>query len=192
MHQLICFQLVAVYCQVQQHSRQFYQERSFCKFYLTANNCLSYPVITKTTSRTHFQKTPKPKPSKKGGPSKKDKETIDETKLAPLTEIPDMFLDMVKNRPEFKDTINQIGGRQLRVATMCLSVFFYPLQLEFPRKLTRYHSGTKLPLLALGLIATSVKQLWGKHFRVRHVFSCEIEPFKQAYIEQNFQPPILF
>ncbi|PLW39290.1 hypothetical protein PCASD_05314 [Puccinia coronata f. sp. avenae] len=119
-----------------------------------------------------LSKTPKPKPSKTGGPSKKDKESIDETKLAPLTEIPDMFLDMVKNRPEFKDTIDQIGGRQLRVATMC--------------------SGTESPLLALGLIATSVKQLWGKDFRVRHVFSCEIEPFKQAYIERNFQPPILF
>ncbi|KAA1132444.1 hypothetical protein PGTUg99_009453 [Puccinia graminis f. sp. tritici] len=117
-------------------------------------------------------KIPKPKPTKIGGPSKREKETIDETKLAPLTEIPDMFLDMVKNRPEFKETIDHLGGRHLRVATMC--------------------SGTESPLLALGLIAKSVKQLWGKDFRVQHVFSCEIEPFKQAYIERNFQPPILF
>ena len=29
-------------------------------------------------------------------------------------------------------------------------------------------------------------------FDYEHVFSCEIEPFKQAYIERNFQPPILF
>lgn len=35
-----------------------------------------------------------------------------------------MFLDMVKNRPEFKDTVDRIGGRQLRVATMCSSVFY--------------------------------------------------------------------
>jgi hypothetical protein len=27
---------------------------------------------------------------------------------------------------------------------------------------------------------------------VEHVFSCEIEPYKQAYIERNFAPPILF
>ena len=27
---------------------------------------------------------------------------------------------------------------------------------------------------------------------MEHVFSCEIEPFKQAYIERNFAPPILF
>ena len=57
---------------------------------------------------------------------------------------------------------------------------------------TFFCSGTESPLLALGLIAKSVKHLWGKDFRVRHVFSCEIEPFKQAYIERNFQPPILF
>jgi site-specific DNA-cytosine methylase len=28
--------------------------------------------------------------------------------------------------------------------------------------------------------------------RLQHVFSCEIEPAKQAYIERNFQPPLLF
>jgi site-specific DNA-cytosine methylase len=28
--------------------------------------------------------------------------------------------------------------------------------------------------------------------QVEHVFSCEIEPFKQAYIERNFHPPVLF
>jgi hypothetical protein len=32
----------------------------------------------------------------------------------------------------------------------------------------------------------------GHTFKVEHVFSCEIEPFKQAYIERNFSPPILF
>ncbi|POW22441.1 hypothetical protein PSHT_01345 [Puccinia striiformis] len=119
-----------------------------------------------------LSKTLKRKPTKIRGPTKREKETIDKTKLARPTEIPDMFLDMVKNRPEFKDTIeHNIGGRPLRVATMC--------------------SGTESPLLALGLIAESVKQL-DKDFRVQHVFSCEIEPFKQAYIERNFQPPILF
>ncbi|EGG01261.1 uncharacterized protein MELLADRAFT_79036 [Melampsora larici-populina 98AG31] len=115
---------------------------------------------------------PKTKASKIGGPSKKEKEVIDETTLAPLTEIPDMFQDMVQNRPEFKKTVELLAGRPLRVATMC--------------------SGTESPLLALDLISKSVKDLWGLDFRVQHVFSCEIEPFKQAYIERNFQPPILF
>ena len=29
-------------------------------------------------------------------------------------------------------------------------------------------------------------------FQLEHAFSCEIEPFKQAYIERNFHPPLLF
>lgn len=32
----------------------------------------------------------------------------------------------------------------------------------------------------------------GQRFRISHVFSCEIVPFKQAYIERNFGPPLLF
>ena len=31
-----------------------------------------------------------------------------------------------------------------------------------------------------------------RKLQVSHAFSCEIVPFKQAYIERNFQPPILF
>lgn len=107
-----------------------------------------------------------------------------------------MFLDMVQNRPEFQDTVDKLGGRHLRVATMCslvLMQLFLPSNLKNAVKLMYLcPSGTESPLLALGLIAKSVKQLWGKDFKVQHVFSCEIEPFKQAYIERNFQPPILF
>ena len=33
---------------------------------------------------------------------------------------------------------------------------------------------------------------WDKLLPIQHVFSCEIEPYKQAYIERNFSPPILF
>lgn len=66
-----------------------------------------------------FKALPKLKTSKIGGLSKKEKETIDETTLAPLTEIPDMFFDMVRNRPEFETTVERLGGRPLRVATMC-------------------------------------------------------------------------
>ena len=32
----------------------------------------------------------------------------------------------------------------------------------------------------------------GHIFEIEHVFSAEIEPFKQAYIERNFHPPVLF
>ncbi|KAI8447819.1 hypothetical protein BY996DRAFT_4592428 [Phakopsora pachyrhizi] len=128
----------------------------------TLGNFIGKDISVKTKSKTF----------KIGGPSKRDKETIDESKLAPISDIPDMFLDMVKNCHQFEETVDKLNGRQLKVATMC--------------------SGTESPLLALGLISKAVKQQWGKEFKVRHVFSCEIEPFKQAYIERNFQPPILF
>jgi len=54
-------------------------------------------------------------------------------------------------------------------------------------------SGTEAPLVALRLIAEAIGKLpGGRAPKIDHVFSCEIEPFKQAYIERNFKPPILF
>ena len=47
-------------------------------------------------------------------------------------------------------------------------------------------------MLALNMIAKAIKQQHGKTLAFDHVFSCEIEPFKQAYIERNFAPPVLF
>ena len=42
------------------------------------------------------------------------------------------------------------------------------------------------------MIAKAIKAQHGLTLSFDHVFSCEIEPFKQAYIERNFSPPILF
>jgi len=42
------------------------------------------------------------------------------------------------------------------------------------------------------MIAKAIKAQHGVKLELDHVFSCEIEPFKQAYIERNFSPPILF
>lgn len=42
------------------------------------------------------------------------------------------------------------------------------------------------------MISTAYKELTGKELKVDHLFSAEIEPFKQAYIERNFSPPRLF
>lgn len=92
--------------------------------------------------------------------------------LPPLHDIGLMFEDIVKSLPQVQDLAEHLGKRKLRVATMC--------------------SGTESPLLALGLISRAIKRIYGKTLEVEHVFSCEIEPFKQAYIERNFQPPILF
>ena len=70
------------------------------------------------------------------------------------------------------DLASDLAGRPIRVATMC--------------------SGTESPLLALDLICKALHKQHGVSLQVEHVFSCEIEPFKQAYIERNFAPPLLF
>jgi hypothetical protein len=96
----------------------------------------------------------------------------DASDLPPIHEIPVIFDDLVSRIPEIKDVAGHVAGRKLRVATMC--------------------SGTESPLLALELIQKSVLEQHGINLDIEHVFSCEIEPFKQAYIERNFHPPILF
>jgi hypothetical protein len=94
------------------------------------------------------------------------------TDLPPIHEIPAMFSDLVSRMPEIKRVANHLSGRKLRVATMC--------------------SGTESPLLALQLIGRSLYEEHNVKLEAEHVFSCEIDPFKQAYIERNFCPPLLF
>lgn len=96
----------------------------------------------------------------------------DDMKLAPLSTMPEIFHDIVRRNPELRNVAEAFKGRKFRVATMC--------------------SGTESPLLALQLICEAIKDILGADLEVDHVFSCEIEPFKQAYIERNFHPPILF
>lgn len=96
----------------------------------------------------------------------------DQSDLPPINDLPAIFADLVERIPQIKGVAERVQGRKLRVATMC--------------------SGTESPLLALGLIHRSIKEKYGVSLEVEHVFSCEIEPFKQAYIERNFRPPILF
>jgi hypothetical protein len=104
---------------------------------------------------------------------KKDKYTSPEdSSLSPISRLPDIFLDIVSRLPDVKTLAEHIQGRKLRVATMC--------------------SGTESPLLALNLISRAMTEKFGNTIEVEHVFSCEIVPFKQAYIERNFQPPLLF
>jgi hypothetical protein len=92
--------------------------------------------------------------------------------LPPIHDVPAMFSDLVSHIPEIAQVAKRIAGRKLRVATMC--------------------SGTESPLLALDLICRSIHEQYDIKLEVEHVFSCEIEPFKQAYIERNFHPPLLF
>nr|XP_019014690.1 DNA repair protein Rad8 [Kwoniella pini CBS 10737]OCF53471.1 DNA repair protein Rad8 [Kwoniella pini CBS 10737] len=92
--------------------------------------------------------------------------------LPPMNDIEIMFDHLVSRMPDIVQLVKRLNGRKLRVATMC--------------------SGTESPLLALNMIAKAIKAQHDLTLSFDHVFSCEIEPFKQAYIERNFSPPILF
>ncbi|KZT11359.1 uncharacterized protein LAESUDRAFT_642051 [Laetiporus sulphureus 93-53] len=96
----------------------------------------------------------------------------DASDLPPIHNIPAIFSDLVARASQIKVVAQHLQGRKMRVATMC--------------------SGTESPLLALDLIRRSILQHYDVNLECEHVFSCEIEPFKQAYIERNFQPPLLF
>lgn len=93
-----------------------------------------------------------------------------------LRDIDAMFDDMTTNVWELG-----FGGAQapfvrdntrIRIVTMC--------------------SGTDSPLIALNLVQRSLQRQGKDYFKVNHLASCEIEPFKQAFIERNFSPPTIF
>lgn len=70
------------------------------------------------------------------------------------------------------DALRKLAGRPMNVATMC--------------------SGTESPLLFLQLLSDALVAKGEPSLNVRHQFSAEIDATKQAYIERNFHPPILF
>ncbi|KAH2162340.1 hypothetical protein KXW33_001203 [Aspergillus fumigatus] len=94
--------------------------------------------------------------------------------LPPLYKLEDIYDHMTKRALElnFDDVLSHSGSRPLRVVTMC--------------------SGTESPLLALEMVQKVLRERFGKNFEFRHLFSAEIVPFKQAYIERNFHPRFLF
>jgi hypothetical protein len=78
-------------------------------------------------------------------------------------------------------------------------------ELNFPIKLNTACSGTDAPSIALGLVKESLDRFCnsqlskdesatkdGHGFDYEHNMSCEIEPFKQAYIGRNFPGVLLF
>ncbi|OQU97743.1 hypothetical protein CLAIMM_03630 [Cladophialophora immunda] len=54
-------------------------------------------------------------------------------------------------------------------------------------------SGTESPFVAMDLVRKSLTSRGdGERFKYQHLGSAEIEPFKQAFIERNFSPPVIF
>lgn len=80
--------------------------------------------------------------------------------LPPLSNLELIFDDIISRPAEVKALMGPTKYRKLKVATMC--------------------SGTESPLLALDMFAKAIKNRgWGT-LDIEHVFSCEIEPYKQA------------
>ncbi|GAA5977088.1 hypothetical protein JCM11641_001296 [Rhodosporidiobolus odoratus] len=93
-------------------------------------------------------------------------------RLPPMNNIHQIFAHLTKGFAGELAPVMKELKRPLRVATMC--------------------SGTESPILAMRLIFRHLEQQTGVKASMHHVFSAEIEPYKQAYIERNFAPPILF
>ncbi|KAK4195011.1 hypothetical protein QBC40DRAFT_212452 [Triangularia verruculosa] len=86
----------------------------------------------------------------------------------PLTQVGDMFHDMVSRAPPHPAQ----EAIKLRVATVC--------------------SGTDAPIFALEFLKQSVEM--NGHdtpFEVQHLFSCEIEGYKQGFIRRNLPAPAI-
>ncbi|KAH6643750.1 hypothetical protein C7974DRAFT_382135 [Boeremia exigua] len=94
--------------------------------------------------------------------------------LPPLDNILDITADMASKAIELGigDVLQALKGRPINVATMC--------------------SGTESPLLFLQMLAEALDDMGEPSLHVKHQFSAEIDAVKQAYIERNFHPPILF
>ncbi|PWY68636.1 hypothetical protein BO70DRAFT_417213 [Aspergillus heteromorphus CBS 117.55] len=94
--------------------------------------------------------------------------------LPPLSNLQDIYKSITTAALEldFDKVIDHLGSRPLRVVTVC--------------------SGTESPLLALEMVQTNLREHFNRQFEFRHLFSAEIVPFKQAYIERNFHPPFIF
>ncbi|KAB2572419.1 DNA repair protein RAD5 [Lasiodiplodia theobromae] len=93
--------------------------------------------------------------------------------LPPLSSIEEIFKDITERAMSkgLRKTLKALNRHELRIATMC--------------------SGTESPVLALQLVSDALQKN-GNALGLRHVFSAEIVPKKQAYIERNFHPPIIF
>ncbi|KAK5052544.1 hypothetical protein LTR84_002409 [Exophiala bonariae] len=94
----------------------------------------------------------------------------------PLRNIDDIFDHITTKAREFgldeaQSPFIQDNSR-IRIVTMC--------------------SGTDSPLIALNMVQRSLQRQGQAYFKFNHLASCEIEPFKQAFIERNFSPPNIF
>ena len=98
-----------------------------------------------------------------------------DTNRPPLASIYDIFDSITGHalKHGFLEACKPFKDSGLRVMTMC--------------------SGTESPFVSMDLVRKSLsRQGQQDNFKYTHVGSVEIEPWKQAFIERNFQPPVIF
>jgi hypothetical protein len=111
----------------------------------------------------------------------------------PLATLKEMFCDLTQKALErgFDKALFQFKNRALRVATMCSGTESPILAANM---ITQCKSS--ICILALFILSNTCSDLrtteteFLLHFQ--HVFSAEIVPHKQDYIQRNFGPPIIF
>lgn len=116
---------------------------------------------------------PRKNPPKDGGPPPEAHKKGIAGNLAPITELPEMVDELVdrvpeRSRPAAREFLND---GEINIATVC--------------------SGTEAPLAISVELQRSLERI-GVSLSFTHLFSCEIAPPKQAYIERNFQPKHIF
>ncbi|KAE8383418.1 hypothetical protein BDV26DRAFT_287610 [Aspergillus bertholletiae] len=94
--------------------------------------------------------------------------------LPPLHRLSDIYRSITARALElnFEEFLQHIGSKPLRIVTAC--------------------SGTESPLLALEMVQDNLRENFNQDFKFRHLFSAEIVPYKQRYIDNNFHPRLLF
>ena len=97
------------------------------------------------------------------------------------------------------DQVRKVGGLLQNVQFQTHRKYKDESELSYPIRLQTACSGTDAPSIAFGLIKESLSRLCSESkdkndhlFDYEHMMSCEIEPFKQAYIARNFPGVPLF
>ena len=86
-----------------------------------------------------------------------------------------------------------IATQVIKVGHLLSRISSCPDALDMPIRLQTACSGTDAPSIALALVQETLDKLTPNHaFAFEHVMSCEIEPFKQAYLGRNFPGVPLF
>ena len=93
--------------------------------------------------------------------------------LPPITSLRSMFSILIDSAVQHGLTqfLEHSPVKRLCVATMC--------------------SGIESPIFALQMIKDELADR-GIPFSYEHRYSAEIEPYKQAFIERNFRPPVCY